>query len=129
MADNLLFIQAVAALNDALEYLRDAEEIDCSSNNFYSLLLQCQRKWPHGIDYRRLHEIRERRNALNHDGQLIDSCDCWESVDVIAQTLDLLNCLPYGAKVLNVLAPEDASAEQTVSRRHQQRCHGSEEND
>jgi hypothetical protein len=118
MADNLLFTQAVAALNNALEYLRDAGEFNCSSNNIYSLLLQCQRKWPDGIDYRRLHDIRERRNALNHDGELIDSSYCWEAVDLIAQTLDHLNCLPNGAKVQNVLAPDEPSAKQSVTGRH-----------
>jgi hypothetical protein len=106
IADNLLFIHAVAALNDALEYLRDRGDLICGSNNIYSLILECQRKWPDGIDYRTLQEIREKRNSLAHDGKIIDSEECWRYVDVVAATLAQLGCLPEGAKIKNVLAIE-----------------------
>jgi hypothetical protein len=105
-ANNLLFIHAVAALEAALEYIRDSGRLVCSSNSFYALLLECQQREPHEIDFRTLQEIREKRNSLAHDGVIIDSEDCWRYVDVIASTLQQLGCLPSHATTSNVLGFE-----------------------
>lgn len=85
-AHNVPFLLACGVLNDVLLALRDQGAFASKQRTLDGLMADSRGSlaW---LNYARMDQIKDARNALAHDGKMLSRGDCWAAIDDIGRQL------------------------------------------